>query len=435
MDFDYTIDASNRLTNVTYADGTNQAYTYDANGNRLTLIVNGGTTVIYTYNDADQLTSDGTSSYAYDANGNLVARGADSFTWDYASRMTGATVGSTTATYTYDGEDVRVGKTVASTPTTYLWDRECDAYGCGACPGGRCGDACGSEAHTGVELLVDDGTNAYLHADGLLAELASSSRLEHLTDGLGSSRGLVGSAPTPAGSADFDVFGAIRSTSGTVSVFRFTGEQHEPESGLTYLRARYYDPAIGRFSSADTVRPNAPGTQGYNLYAYVANNPTTWIDPTGHAAVTAGGMSRAIPSARSAFAGFEYVAALGVAVAAAPHLQGLGQRLAGVFEYIALMLNPYTRDLINTISRSTREAYCWARWEAELAKCSAWAAGMAIKCGWGPKATAQAYNHCKTIAGDRARACPSYGYLNKLPWQRGYHGIYEGGQCGEPSTR
>ena len=39
---------------------------------------------------------------------------------------------------------------------------------------------------------------------------------------------------------------------------------------------------LGRFLSADSVQPNAPGTQGYNLYAYVANNPTTWVDPSGH---------------------------------------------------------------------------------------------------------------------------------------------------------
>ncbi|MEZ4614124.1 MAG: RHS repeat-associated core domain-containing protein [Caldilineaceae bacterium] len=40
-------------------------------------------------------------------------------------------------------------------------------------------------------------------------------------------------------------------------------------------------PALGRFLSADPVSPNAPGTQGYNRYAYVANNPTTWVDPSG----------------------------------------------------------------------------------------------------------------------------------------------------------
>lgn len=53
---------------------------------------------------------------------------------------------------------------------------------------------------------------------------------------------------------------------------------------LEYLRARFYDPAKGRFTATATVQQNAQGTQGRNLYAYVANNPTTWIDPTGHVA-------------------------------------------------------------------------------------------------------------------------------------------------------
>ncbi|MGA7670852.1 MAG: RHS repeat-associated core domain-containing protein [Nitrolancea sp.] len=44
----------------------------------------------------------------------------------------------------------------------------------------------------------------------------------------------------------------------------------------------WLDPTLGRFLSADTVQPNAPGSQGYNLYAYVANNPTSWVDPSGH---------------------------------------------------------------------------------------------------------------------------------------------------------
>jgi YD repeat-containing protein len=170
----YTLDSLNRLTNVTYADGTTQAYSYDATGNRLSLTVNGGTPTTYTYNDGDQLTSDGTSTYAYDANGNLVSRGSDTFTWDYASRVTGATIGSTTATgaplavsFTYDAEDTRVGKTVSGTPTTYVWDRE-----------------------SGLPLLVDDGTNAYLHSRGPLGEISASAREDLITDALGSVRGV-----------------------------------------------------------------------------------------------------------------------------------------------------------------------------------------------------------------------------------------------------
>lgn len=62
--------------------------------------------------------------------------------------MTGATVGGTASTYTYDGSDVRAGKTAGGTPANYFWDRE-----------------------QGLPLLVDDGTNAYLQADGAQAQI------------------------------------------------------------------------------------------------------------------------------------------------------------------------------------------------------------------------------------------------------------------------
>ena len=72
------------------------------------------------------------------------------------------------------------------------------------------------------------------------------------------------------------MFGAVQVGGELTGVLSFTGEQTDDETGLVYLRARSHHPATGRFLSADTVQPNAPGTQGYNLYAYVANNPTTW---------------------------------------------------------------------------------------------------------------------------------------------------------------
>jgi RHS repeat-associated protein len=85
----------------------------------------------------------------------------------------------------------------------------------------------------------------------------------------------------------YDAFGLPTRSPGTsTQPFGFTGEQSDASTGLAYLRARYLNPAVGRFVSADTVSPNAPGTQGYNPYAYVANNPMTSVDPSGHAADT-----------------------------------------------------------------------------------------------------------------------------------------------------
>ncbi len=70
----------------------------------------------------------------------------------------------------------------------------------------------------------------------------------------------------------------MRSQSASSLALGYTGQLTDPTTGFIDLRARQLDPTLGRFLSADTVQPNAPGTQGYNLYAYTANNPTTWTD-------------------------------------------------------------------------------------------------------------------------------------------------------------
>ena len=155
---------------------------------------------------------------------------------------------------------MRVSATSAGTTTPYVWDRVGE-----------------------LPLLIDDGDMNYLHANGILAEIDQTNAASyHLADALGSVRGLTDSTGALSGTASYDAFGAVRSATGASSVFGFTGEQADP-TGLTYLRARSMDPSLGRFLSMDTVQPNAPGTQGYNRYAYVANNPATWTDPSGHA--------------------------------------------------------------------------------------------------------------------------------------------------------
>ena len=66
--------------------------------------------------------------------------------------------------------------------------------------------------------------------------------------------------------------------------FGFAGEQLDT-TGLLHLRARQYNPSVGRFTTVDPVQPGAPGTTGYNLYTYAANNPTTFTDPSGRTTV------------------------------------------------------------------------------------------------------------------------------------------------------
>ncbi len=83
----------------------------------------------------------------------------------------------------------------------------------------------------------------------------------------------------------YDVFGAIRTTAGsgqTDSSGRFSGgigHVADAESGLTYMRARYYDPSLGRFISED------PGRNGTNWYVYCGNNPVNNVDPSGNSSI------------------------------------------------------------------------------------------------------------------------------------------------------
>ena len=95
-------------------------------------------------------------------------------------------------------------------------------------------------------------------------------------------RNLIDGSGAVVGAADYSAFGEYRNQTGVTSRFGFTGEYYAQETGMWHLRARDLHPGLGRFLSADPVQPNAPGTQGYNRYAYVANNPTTWVDPSGY---------------------------------------------------------------------------------------------------------------------------------------------------------
>jgi RHS repeat-associated protein len=63
---------------------------------------------------------------------------------------------------------------------------------------------------------------------------------------------------------------------------KFTGQEYDDSFGLYYYNARYYDPALGRFLSPDSIVPDLWNLQSFNRYSYVLNNPLKYIDPTGH---------------------------------------------------------------------------------------------------------------------------------------------------------
>jgi RHS repeat-associated protein len=90
---------------------------------------------------------------------------------------------------------------------------------------------------------------------------------------------MTGATGSQLNSAFYDSFGDLTVSTGSFgNPFQYTGRDFDPETGLRYYRARYYDPATGRFLSEDLIRFQS---EDVNLYSYVANNSINFIDPKG----------------------------------------------------------------------------------------------------------------------------------------------------------
>lgn len=102
-----------------------------------------------------------------------------------------------------------------------------------------------------------------------------------LSDHLGSTIGTVDTDGELIGVMKYSAYGEMRSGSSTTN-YRYTGQREESEIGLYFYVARFYDPTLGRFISADTIVTDPGISQGYDRYAYVNWNPVNRNDPSGH---------------------------------------------------------------------------------------------------------------------------------------------------------
>lgn len=253
----YDYDRLHRLTDVVDATGV-ESYTYDPVGNRLTA----GATA-FTYDRADRMTAAGATSITVNANGNLTAKGGDSFGFDQANRLTSATVDGVTESYEYDGSGTRASRQVGSDPAI--------AYV--------------SDVAGGLPVTIDDGSRKYVYGHGLAYAVAGSSIEVYHTDHLGSVRTLTNSVGAVVATYQTDPWGVpTQSTGSSSQPFAFTGEASDA-TGLSYLRARYYAPDLGRFLTRDTWTGAPAAPQSLNRYSYVTNNPVRHSDPSGHCVI------------------------------------------------------------------------------------------------------------------------------------------------------
>jgi RHS repeat-associated protein len=103
-----------------------------------------------------------------------------------------------------------------------------------------------------------------------------------LTDHLGSTSVSANPSGSPNTRMGFKPWGELR-FGASPTQYQYTGQYREPSLGIDFFNARWYDPALGRFLSADTDVPESQGSGlGFDRYAFVANNPMKYVDMSGH---------------------------------------------------------------------------------------------------------------------------------------------------------
>jgi RHS repeat-associated protein len=117
----------------------------------------------------------------------------------------------------------------------------------------------------------------------LIAQSRSGATQFYLQDGQMSTRLLTDASGGALNRYTYEAFGTIREQSGNAeNVYQYTGQQFDGESGLYSLRARYYDPSVGRFGSRDQYPLDVLNTSEISRYVYSAQNSVNLTDPSGY---------------------------------------------------------------------------------------------------------------------------------------------------------
>jgi RHS repeat-associated protein len=260
----YTYDPLQRLTSATYSDGKSFQHEYDAVGNRTisTQTITSTLVMSYTYDVANRLTSVNGQAYTWDANGNLKNDSSKTYLYNQANQLVTVTASGLTWSASYNGDGARLKQTVNGAETAYTLDLAAPLV-----------TVLAQHAARSTQYIYGQGDSPLAGYDGTLSGVERWTYFSG-RDGLNSVRQETDASGNVIAVRSFDPYG-VSLQGGGGSPFGYTGEVWDNYTKLLYLRARWYNPATGRFTQAD------PYQLENNFYLYAGASPITFSDPMG----------------------------------------------------------------------------------------------------------------------------------------------------------
>ncbi|MCM3292507.1 wall-associated protein WapA [Paenibacillus sp. MER 180] len=279
----YSYDGMNR-TGIQQKQGDalfgNYSYTYDNNRNIIAKNDNGAF-FQFSYDPLNRIktSSQFNEAYSYDQRDNRSTLQSDqvpnikgaSYTYDSRNRLTQVTTEDGKAvSYRYNGDNLMVERAEGGVTTRYYYDDRAKIVAEGKVEGNG-------------SITI---TASYVHDDygKLLARQVPGQGMQYyVSNGHGDITEIRDAQGNVLNRYTYDIWGnPLVQEEQVPNIFRYSGEYWDAATNLQYLRARWYDPSVGRFINEDTYEGDIKSPLSLNLYTYVENNPLRWLDPSGH---------------------------------------------------------------------------------------------------------------------------------------------------------
>ena len=280
----YVYDSANQLVRENnQISGKTTTWTYDNAGNilnRKEYAYTTGTlgtvtdTVNYTYGDTswgDLLTAYDGQAITYDGIGNPLNDGTWTYTWKHGRQLASMSDGTKTWNFTYNADGLRTKRTDGTNTYQYVYNGDkLSQMTVGSDVLNFSYDA------SGTPMTVQYKGTTYYYATNIQGDVIAI---------LNTSGAAVVEYAYDAWGNTLSIDGSMATTLGVTNPLRYRGYVYDQEYGLYYLQSRYYNPEVGRFLNADAFTATGQGLLGNNMFSYCQNSPIVFSDDSGYRVV------------------------------------------------------------------------------------------------------------------------------------------------------